>query len=67
MRGGRSAAAAIAGLALLVACSRNPVLGDWEIDRGQSSLGAVLAAEAADLAALSLRSEGPLLRTGVRF
>jgi hypothetical protein len=45
-------------LALLVAgCSRNPVLGDWEIDRTQSSRGAVAAAEAAELAALSLRGD----------
>lgn len=56
MRGRRSTAV-LAGLALLVACSRNPVLGDWEIDPTQSSRGAVLAAKAADLAALSLRSD----------
>jgi hypothetical protein len=48
---------AAAGLVLTVACSRNPVLGDWEIDRGESSRGAVLAVEAAGLATLSLRSD----------
>jgi hypothetical protein len=49
------------GLALtwlaVLACSRNPVLGEWELDRGASSRGAVLAADAADLAALSLRGD----------
>ena len=49
--------AALAGLLLLVACSRNPVLGDWELDRGQTSRGAALAAEAAGLASLSLQGD----------
>jgi hypothetical protein len=56
VRGGRTAAA-LAGLALLAACGRNPVLGDWELDREVSSRGAVLAAEATDLGTLSLRSD----------
>ena len=40
-----------------VACGRNPVLGDWEIDRGESGRGAVLAAQATDLANLTFRSD----------
>jgi hypothetical protein len=47
---------ACAGLVLAAACGRNPILGEWEIDRGESSRGAVLAAEAADLETLSLQS-----------
>jgi hypothetical protein len=50
-------ALAAAGLVLAAACGRNPVLGDWEIDREASSRGAVLAAEATDLATLSLRGD----------
>jgi hypothetical protein len=53
----RTSFAALAGLLLFVACSRNPVLGDWEIDRTQTSRGAILAAEAAGLATLSLRGD----------
>jgi hypothetical protein len=56
----RRRAAAALGLAialLALACSRNPVLGEWDLDRGASSRGAVLAAEATDLAALSLRGD----------
>jgi hypothetical protein len=52
--------AALAGVAaalFALACSRNPVLGEWEIDGTASSRGAVLAAEAADLASPSLRSD----------
>jgi hypothetical protein len=46
------AAAALA----LAACGRNPVLGEWELDREATSRGAVLAAEATGLAAPSLRA-----------
>jgi hypothetical protein len=50
--------AAGAAVALAAAaCGRNPVLGDWEIDRAESSRGAVLAAEAADLATLSFERD----------
>jgi hypothetical protein len=56
-----SARAAVWGIALLLAaaCGRggNPLLGDWEIDRTESSRGAVLAAEAAELAALRFRKD----------
>jgi hypothetical protein len=44
----RLAALAVA-LCLLAGCSRNPVLGDWELDRGQTEMGAMLAAQAAGL------------------
>jgi hypothetical protein len=47
---------------LLVACSRNPVLGDWELDRGLTSRGGVLAAEAAGLAALSLHGDAIVMK-----
>jgi hypothetical protein len=41
------------GLALAVAaCGRNPVLGEWELDRGDNPPGTVLAADAAELATL---------------
>lgn len=36
---------------------RNPVLGDWVIDRDQTRDGAVIAAEVTDLAEISLRRE----------
>jgi hypothetical protein len=56
-RGARPLLAAGAALALAAAaCGRNPILGDWEIDRAESSRRAVLAAEAADLATLSFES-----------
>ena len=41
---------------LATACGRNPVLGDWEIDRDENGRGVLLAAEATDLATLSLRA-----------
>jgi len=56
----RAARAGLAWLALALAlagCGRNPALGDWVIDRDESSRGAVLAAEAAELETLSLRSD----------
>jgi hypothetical protein len=52
------------GVALLLAaalgvaaCGRNPVLGDWELDRGETSPGAVLAVDATQLAALRLERD----------
>ena len=38
------------------ACGRNPILGEWELDRDATSRGAVLAVEATDLS--TLRFEG---------
>jgi hypothetical protein len=46
-------------LALLCAgCSRNPVLGDWELDRSETSQGVVLAVQAAGLETLSFDRGG---------
>jgi hypothetical protein len=46
-------------LLALAACGpANPVLGDWELDRGETGAGAVLAAEAAQLERLSFGREG---------
>ena len=42
---------------LLAACSRNPVLGDWEIDRGENASGVLLAADATELATLRFESD----------
>ena len=36
----------------LAACGRNPVLGDWEIDRDDNTRGALLAVEATQLETL---------------
>jgi hypothetical protein len=58
----RAAAAALAVALLAPACGRNPVLGEWEIDRAASSRGAVLAAEATDLASLSLQADAIVAR-----
>ncbi len=41
---------------LAAACGRNPVLGDWELDRDETSRGALLAAEAAELTTLRFES-----------
>jgi len=49
----------LAAVLAAAACGRNPVLGDWELDRGETSQGAVLAVEATDLA--TLRFEGDAL------
>jgi hypothetical protein len=60
MRGALRTLVVAAALAAAAACSRpepNPVLGDWVIDRAESSRGAVLAAEATDLAAVTLRRD----------
>jgi hypothetical protein len=39
------------------ACGRNPLLGDWELDRSETSRGTVLAVEATDLAELRFESD----------
>jgi len=36
---------------------RNPVLGDWELDRSATGTSAVLAVEATELAKLTLRED----------
>lgn len=55
----RRGAAAI-GLALwLASCGqRNPVLGDWELDRQATNPGAVFVIDAADLETLSFDGNG---------
>lgn len=57
MRLGRAAVlVGVAAALLAAACSRNPVLGDWEIDRGDNARGVLLAVDAAEIA--TLRFEG---------
>ena len=52
-------ACALALVLALAACGRsNPVLGDWELDVSQTSLGAVLAVKAAGLETLSFDRSG---------
>ena len=47
----------IAAILFAAACGQsNPVLGDWELDRDETSRGAVLAAEAAELTTLRFES-----------
>lgn len=43
-------------LATSVACGRNPVLGDWEIDRDDNARGVLLAVDAAELQTLDFES-----------
>lgn len=38
------------------ACGRNPVLGDWALDRGDNRRGTLIAVEAAELATLRFTS-----------
>ena len=58
MRSARSGAVVLLAAALAAAaCGRNPLLGDWELDRGETPRGAVLAAEATDLATLSFEGD----------
>lgn len=45
--------ALVAALLAVAGCSRNPVLGDWELDPGETQSGAVLAVQAAQLEHLS--------------
>lgn len=51
-------AALVVALFALASCSRNPVLGDWELDRSETGLGAVIAAQAAGLETLSFDRGG---------
>ena len=58
MRRARSAAVCLLAAALAAAaCSRNPILGDWELDRGETSRGAVLAVEVTELTTLRFESD----------
>ena len=50
--------ACLALLGIVVACSRNPVLGDWEIDPDANDRGVLLAVEATELQTLSFESDG---------
>jgi hypothetical protein len=60
-RGGARSLLLVCGAAALgvaAACGRgNPVLGDWELDRAETSPSAVLAAEATDLTAITFRRD----------
>jgi hypothetical protein len=52
--------AVAAVVAAATACGggdRNPVLGDWALDRDATASGAVLAVESTDLASLTLRED----------
>jgi hypothetical protein len=44
--------AGVAAVLLAAACGRNPVLGDWEVDRDDNARGVLLAVEAAELTTL---------------
>jgi hypothetical protein len=61
----RAGAAGCLALALL-ACGRNPVLGDWELDRSDNARGTILAVDAAELATLRFES-GELDAGGTRI
>jgi hypothetical protein len=53
------AALAAAALCLALACGpSNPVQGDWELDRSETSAGAAAAVDATDLAKLRFDSSG---------
>ena len=55
----RLALAPLLLLLVLAGCGRsNPVLGDWEVDRSETPLGAVLAIQAAQLEKLSFDRGG---------
>lgn len=47
----------LALLAVMAACSRNPVLGDWEIDPDDNKQSVLLAVEATELETLSFESD----------
>jgi hypothetical protein len=48
-----------AALLVLSGCGRsNPVLGDWEVDRSETAMGAVLAIQAAQMEKLSFDRGG---------
>jgi hypothetical protein len=57
---GVARASALAGLAavlLALGCGRNPVIGEWEIDRDDNTRGALLAVEAADMGSLTFSGD----------
>ena len=51
-------AAWLAAALAFVACSRNPVLGEWELDTSETDDGAVLAVQAAGMQKLTFTSSG---------
>jgi hypothetical protein len=53
MRRPVASAALAAVLLVVVGCSRNPVLGEWELDTGETDAGTVLAVQAAKMEKLS--------------
>ena len=57
---GVARASALAGLVavlLAMGCGRNPVLGDWEVDRDDNTRGVLLAVDAAEIATLRFEAE----------
>jgi hypothetical protein len=50
--------ACLALLGIALACSRNPVLGDWEIDPDDNARGVLLAVEATELQTLRFEADG---------
>jgi hypothetical protein len=59
MAGRTSRIAVVVALFALAGCGRsNPVLGDWEVDRSETSTGALLAVQAAQLETLSFDGGG---------
>jgi len=53
-----------------VGCGRNPIEGDWEIDRDDNSRGVLLAVDAAEIGTLGFEShavELPGSKIGVRY
>jgi hypothetical protein len=66
-RAGSGAAILLAAAALgIAACGRNPLLGDWELDRDETPRGAILTVEATDL--VTLRFEGnALVAPGIKI
>jgi hypothetical protein len=66
-RAGSGAAILLAVAALgVAACGRNPLLGEWELDRDETPLGAVIAVEATDLATLRFESDA-LVAPGIKI
>jgi hypothetical protein len=60
------AAVLVAAVLLAAACSRNPVIGDWELDRGETARGAVAAAELTGLVTLRFESDA-IVAPGTRI
>jgi hypothetical protein len=57
---GAARASALAGLLAALfapACSRNPVLGEWELDPDANGRGVLLAVEAAEMESLTFSSD----------